>query len=170
MKINKLKRNAMPYLYIAPTVILMAGLLITPIVQVIRYSFYDNAFVKKNPLPVGWLNYQKVPFATYEENYDFLKGWCAQRNAWLSDYYEITENLVINGDADRDGKVTVSDVTAIQRRLADLANPSFDERAADVDGNGLDITDATKIQQYLAELENIYNINKLVTVPAPTTS
>ena len=60
MKINKLKRNAMPYLYIAPTVILMAGLLITPIVQVIRYSFYDNAFVKKNPLPVGWLNYQKV--------------------------------------------------------------------------------------------------------------
>ena len=117
-----------------------------------------------------WLNYQKVPFATYEENYDFLKGWCAQRNAWLSDYYEITENLVINGDADRDGKVTVSDVTAIQRRLADLANPSSDERAADVDGNGLDITDTTKIQQYLAELENIYNVKKLVAVPAPTTS
>ena len=115
-----------------------------------------------------WLNYQKVPFATYEENYVFLKGWCAQRNAWLSDYYEITENLVINGDADCDGKVTVPDVTAIQRKLADLANPSFDERAADVDGNGLDITDATKIQQYLAEYENIYNINKLVTVPDPT--
>ena len=50
----------MPYLYIAPTVILMAVLLVTPIFNVIRYSFYDNAFVKKNPSPVGWLNYQKV--------------------------------------------------------------------------------------------------------------
>ena len=76
----------------------------------------------------------------------------------------------LRGDADGDGVVTIRDATTIQRRLVEIPTPSFDERAADVDGNGLDITDTTKIQQYLAELENIYNINKLVTVPAPTTS
>ena len=55
-----LKKNAMPYLYIAPTVILMAVLLVVPIFNVIRYSFYDNAFVVKNPAFVGWTNYQKI--------------------------------------------------------------------------------------------------------------
>ena len=74
----------------------------------------------------------------------------------------------LRGDADGDGVVTIRDATTIQRRLVEIPTPSFDERAADVDGNGLDITDATKIQQYLAEYENIYNINKLVTVPDPT--
>ena len=57
---KKLKKNAVPYLYIAPTVILMAVLMVVPIVNVIRYSFYDNAFVKKNPSFVGWYNYKKV--------------------------------------------------------------------------------------------------------------
>lgn len=111
-----------------------------------------------------WLNYQKVPYATYDENYDFLKSWCAERNAWLSDYYEISDDLVIIGDADGDGEVTIPDVTAIQRKLADLATPSFDERAADVDKDGLDITDATKIQRYLAKFENTYPINELAAV------
>ena len=116
-----------------------------------------------------WLNYQKVPFATYEENFDFFKTWCVQRNAWLSDYYDISDDLVICGDADSDGYVSIMDATVIQRRLAELPTPSFDERAADVDGDGLDITDATKIQRYLAEFDNIYHINELLTVPDPIT-
>ena len=116
-----------------------------------------------------WLNYQKVPYATYDENYAFLKTWCAQRNAWLSDYYEISDDLVIIGDADGDGHVTIMDATEIQRRLAEIPTPSFDEKAADVDGDGVNILDATKIQRYLAGFDNISHINKLVTVPAPTT-
>lgn len=75
----------------------------------------------------------------------------------------------LRGDADGDGTVTIMDATMIQRRLAEIPTPSFDERAADVDGDGLNITDATSIQRYLAEFDNIYHINETVTVPDPTT-
>lgn len=112
-----------------------------------------------------WLNYQKVPFTTYDENYDFLKTWCADRNAWLTEYYDISDDLVIIGDADGDGDVSIIDATVIQRKLAEYSVVSFNTKAADVDGDGLDITDATKIQRYLAGFENIYHINELVTVP-----
>lgn len=75
---------------------------------------------------------------------------------------------VLRGDADGDGGVTISDVTAIQRKLSSLSTPSLDERAADVDGDGVNITDATMIQRYLAGFENIYHINESFTVPDPT--
>ena len=75
----------------------------------------------------------------------------------------------LRGDADGDGEVTIMDATVIQRRLAEIPMPSFDERAADVDGDGLNITEATQIQRYLAEFDNIYHINETVTIPDPTT-
>ena len=57
----------------------------------------------------------------------------------------------MRGDADGDSFVTISDVTRIQRVLADLEKDSngIVKRNGDVDNNGLDITDATKIQMYL---------------------
>ena len=79
------------------------------------------------------------------------------------------ESSYVRGDADGDGEVTITDATAIQRRLVELPTPSFDERAADVDSDGLNITDATWIQRYLAEFENIHHINETVTIPDPTT-
>ena len=72
------------------------------------------------------------------------------------------ESRFICGDADGDGTVTVLDATTIQRKLVQLPTPSFSEKAADVDGNGLDITDATKIQRYLAEFDDLYHIGKFV--------
>ena len=48
-KKNLVKKKAEPYVYIAPTVVLMGLLLIIPIINVIRYSFYDNAFIVRNP-------------------------------------------------------------------------------------------------------------------------
>ncbi len=75
----------------------------------------------------------------------------------------------LRGDADGDGEVTITDATAIQRTLAEIPTASFFEKAADVDGDGLNITDATSIQRYLAEFDNIYHINETVTVPDPTT-
>lgn len=75
----------------------------------------------------------------------------------------------IRGDADGDGEVTITDATAIQRTLAKIPTASFFEKAADVDGDGLNITDATQIQRYLAEFDNIYHINETVTIPDPTT-
>ena len=74
----------------------------------------------------------------------------------------------IRGDADGDGEVTIIDATVIQRNLANMPVERFDERAADITGDGVDITDVTLIQRYLAEFENIYHINEPVTVIDPT--
>ena len=58
----------------------------------------------------------------------------------------------IKGDADGNGKIEVSDVTLIQKVLADLVDDKdgMITRRGDVDGNGLSITDATLIQRFLA--------------------
>lgn len=66
------------------------------------------------------------------------------------------------GDADGDGDVMVLDVTAIQRKLAGMRVESFNEKAANLSGNGLDITDATYIQRYLAGIETPYPIGKYI--------
>ena len=63
---------------------------------------------------------------------------------------------------------TVLDATVIQRKLARLAVTSFQDEAADIDGDGLNIIDATLIQCYLAGFENTYHIDGPVTVPDPT--
>ena len=112
-----------------------------------------------------WVNVQKKPLSTYDENVGYLRGWLSDRVGWLNEYYPpIDEPIVVyvRGDADGDGAVTILDATAIQRKLAELATASFNEAAADVDGDGLNIIDATKIQRYLAEFENIYHINEPV--------
>ena len=68
----------------------------------------------------------------------------------------------ICGDADSDGTVTILDATAIQRKLVGIALTSFNEKAADVDGNGLDILDATRIQRKLADFADPYHIGEAV--------
>ena len=69
------------------------------------------------------------------------------------------------GDANCDGVVNIRDVTAIRRQLADFpeAEP-FNTAAADIDGGGLSITDATLIQSYLAEFASDYPIGSRVTI------
>ena len=64
----------------------------------------------------------------------------------------------ICGDADGNGIVDLKDATAVQIRFAGLPTPSFDERAADIDGNGAGITDATWIQRYAAAMQLPYPI------------
>ena len=111
-----------------------------------------------------WLNYQRIPFATYEENYAFLKNWCAERNAWLTEYYDLfrPESYIL-GDADDDGKVTVLDATVIQRHLAALTTLSYHEQAADADENGeVDILDATAVQRWLAGFSGHENIGTMI--------
>lgn len=60
------------------------------------------------------------------------------------------DHVMIYGDADCDGTVTINDATAIQRVLAGLDAAPFNEKAADADGNGLSVSDATMIQRFLA--------------------
>ena len=66
------------------------------------------------------------------------------------------------GDTNMDGALTVSDVTEIQRVIAQLNadKKGYIKLLGDVNGGGLDITDATELQKYLAEYKTEYPINK----------
>ena len=61
------------------------------------------------------------------------------------------------GDTDLDGHITISDVTAIQRHLAELEKFTDEQLVlADTNGDGeVDITDATHLQMHLAEYDGI---------------
>ena len=67
----------------------------------------------------------------------------------------------LRGDADSDGDVTIADATVIQRVL--IFVPSAfepDAQAADVNGDGLDIADATAIQRYATHISNPFGIGE----------
>ena len=78
----------------------------------------------------------------------------------------VNDSVYLRGDANRDGIVNVKDVTAIQRFLSQMQPGEFNEKAADLDGSGIDISDATNIQRYLAEFDDPYNVNESVIVEA----
>ncbi len=59
-KADIFKKQATPYVYLLPTIILLFVLLIIPIIMVIGYSLYDNVIVNKNPVFVGLANYVTV--------------------------------------------------------------------------------------------------------------
>lgn len=68
---------------------------------------------------------------------------------------------ILLGDSDGDGSVLIIDATIIQRHLVNLLQLS-DERlkAADINGDGIDITDATYIQRWLASMSVPYKIGE----------
>ena len=72
------------------------------------------------------------------------------------------ESTYLRGDADGDGIITITDTTVIQRKLNDIPVKNFNRRGADINNNGIDITDATNIQRYLAGFSNAYNIGDIV--------
>lgn len=55
-----LSRRAEPYAFIAPTALLMLGLMLVPIVIVISYSFMDNVILNKHPEFLGFANYIEI--------------------------------------------------------------------------------------------------------------
>lgn len=57
---RKVKKAATPYLFLAPTIILMVVLLVIPICMIFQYSFFNNAIVEKSPEIVGFKNYSKI--------------------------------------------------------------------------------------------------------------
>lgn len=52
--------KATPYLFLSPTLIVIIVLLVVPICLVVKYSFFSNAIVVKNPVFVGVANYVKI--------------------------------------------------------------------------------------------------------------
>ncbi len=133
------------------------------------YATYQNE-IDRNYTLAGWsvskwwINNMMQPYKTYQENFDFLKSWCNQRNEWLKNEWELFDRYYYLGDADGSGKVNIHDVTYMQRVLAEYVECD-DEilRRSDIDGDGkLTISDATTIQQYLAEFSVDYEIGKKV--------
>lgn len=55
-----LKKKAVPFGYLAPTIALMCVLMVLPIVMVVGYSFMDNVVMNKNPVFIGLQNYARV--------------------------------------------------------------------------------------------------------------
>ena len=86
------------------------------------------------------------------------------RNGVLSGsaWAQFVVNTPLLGDTNQDGIVTISDVTAIQRVLAELESFSdLQMLLADANQDGeVNITDATTIQRYLAEFDIPYPIGK----------
>ena len=72
------------------------------------------------------------------------------------------EMAYILGDADDNKNVSVADATWVQFKLAKYHLEVFNEVAADIDKNGLDVSDATLIQRHLAGFESNYAIGEIV--------
>lgn len=138
----------------------------------LRFDVYSSKSVSLNNIMVirmqfrvikkggeTWLGHQfETPEFTYEnkDNYEIEAHI-------LTDQVLYDSSKVIRGDVDGDGFVTIIDVTMIQRKLVQLPVYNFNEKAADIDGDGLDITDATRIQRYLAEFDDPYHIGEVIT-------
>ena len=73
----------------------------------------------------------------------------------------ISSSTTLKGDADRSGKVDISDVTLIRKNLAEPALEKGYDAISDINGNGrIDIRDATYIQLYLARYIKNLNVKK----------
>lgn len=76
--------------------------------------------------------------------------------------YKLRDEIYLLGEANGDGQVTISDVTCIQKYLASMIDEEhIDLDAADINSNGVDITDATQIQRYIAGFTVPYPINEV---------
>ncbi len=71
---------------------------------------------------------------------------------------------IVRGDADGNGKVTITDATMIQKYIAEYEMPeNFQPEACNIDGDDrITIGDVTEIQRYLAGFDNIYHIGEII--------
>ncbi|MFV0253299.1 MAG: carbohydrate ABC transporter permease [Beutenbergiaceae bacterium] len=54
------RRGVLAAAYLSPTVILLLVLMVTPIVMVVGYSFFNNVVTEQNPVLVGLANYVEI--------------------------------------------------------------------------------------------------------------
>ena len=91
---------------------------------------------------------------SHEEPRDDFMWWIEG-----TEYHHIGSEAadMLIGDTDLDGHITISDVTSIQRHLAEMHIFTDEQLAlADTNGDGeININDATHLQKYLAEFDEI---------------
>lgn len=105
----------------------------------------------------GWINIQHKPFATYDENVNYLRSWLSERAAWLRDHY----GVYLKGDADGNGEINILDATRVQQILVEIQKDE-DGKATERAKNEerLNIIDATAIQRTIAGFESTYPIGE----------
>ena len=106
----------------------------------------------------GLENYGEIIASSGKWN-DMAGYYCIHRNIGFICEYEAStpQPTSLVGDTNLDGTISISDVTAIQRHLAE--SELFTDKQlslADTNGDGVvNITDATHLQKYLAEFDGI---------------
>lgn len=124
-----------------------------------KYAFKDCTSLKKIFIPkattsIASTAFQNTPNVTiYGYANSYAQQFAAENNI---PFVALSEYML--GDVDMDGEITISDVTVIQKSLADVITLT-DEAAslADVDKDGsVSIDDATTIQKYVAEVINSF--------------
>ena len=110
-------------------------------------QIYNSSFENDNNLTLG------VWFGSYGYEY-----------AQSHNIPYILLDSVLLGDANGDGYVNISDVTDIQRAVAEMDTlDDLRKKAADINGDGfVMIDDATFLQTYLAEFGTAYPIGEVV--------
>ena len=131
--------------------------------EILNYAFADCTA----------LEYAEIPQSvTYIAETAFQNTPNLTLGVWFGSYgheYAQSHNIpyilldsVLLGDANGDGYVNISDVTDIQRAVAEMGTlDDLRKKAADVNGDGVvTIDDATLLQMYLAEYETAYPIGE----------
>lgn len=78
-----------------------------------------------------------------------------------------TAGTSLLGDVDKDGQISIKDVTCIQRIVAAFpVGNRYSQQAADVDASGdIGIKDATYVQMWLANIDTLYPIGEPLEAP-----
>lgn len=157
-----------------------------PVAGIGNYAFFSNSYVKEVTLPAAVISIGDYAFANNEGlQYVTIPRWCdsiADTAFWNSPnvtircwygtaayYYAVENNIscelldgTVLGDANNDGVINISDVTAIQRHVAEMQQlDGIRFTAADVNQDGkVEIADATAMQMYFAEYDLLYPIGE----------
>ena len=105
----------------------------------------EEEFLKRIPLGKDFVKVDNLP----------IKAYLVPASA---------KSGIVRGDADGDGKVTITDATMIQKYIAEYEMPeNFQPEACNIDGDDrITIGDVTEIQRYLAGFDNIYHIGEII--------
>ena len=100
-----------------------------------------------------WAFYGCDNLTIYGYDNSFAQSYAADNSI---PFIIVSDDESLTGDTNLDGKISISDVTAIQRHLAESEQFTNRQLAlADTNGDGIiDINDATHLQKFLAEFES----------------
>lgn len=101
-----------------------------------------------------WAFYGCDNLTIYGYDNSFAQSYAADNSI---PFIIVSDDESLTGDTNLDGKISISDVTAIQRHLAESEQFTNRQLAlADTNGDGIiDINDATHLQKFLAEFEGV---------------